>query len=202
MLGELRSLVEDLAEEGRARTEAVEAEAEERVGRFHGASEELAAARREIARLEKDREQLPSLAFKANMDEDYEREDELREKYRAIRPALESLRVRAGELEAELGELVGKNRTPRADLDAMIFGFERVRDAYGEAAAPLVSLQTRVSVLLSDAVDPLVGGHRATGQTLMGLRSERDGDPEVRARSMERRGIRPEFVGAKPKPGV
>lgn len=61
--------------------------------------------------------------------------------------------------------------------------------------------EAALSGLLRDAVDPLLGVQRGGDQTLQSVRSQRAGDPEVRARSLERRGLRPEFVGEKPKAG-
>jgi seryl-tRNA synthetase len=191
-MGELRALVGDLAEEGRERTEAAEGEASERVSRFHDATDELDAARRKIDALENDREKLPNLAFKANMDEEFEREDELREKYRNTRPALEALRERAGELEEEIAGLVGPNPAiPGGSVyDAMIEGYTRCRDAHRDAAAPLIEIQREVSRILRDAVDPLTDGQRGWGQILVGVRDQRTHDPEVRAHRLEKQAKR------------
>jgi chromosome segregation ATPase len=203
VIGEFRSLVEDLAESGRERVDGAERKAAEDVSRYHAATEELDAARREIAALENDREKLPNLAFKANMDEEFEREDELREKYRNTRPLLEALRGRVGELEAEIAALVGPNPTPRGDLDAMIHAYTVVRETYRESAAPLIEIERQASRILRDAVGPLSAGHRGWGNTLQGLREQRSGDPEVLARSLQRRGMRPDAPqGVKSEPRV
>ncbi len=182
MVGELRSLVEDLAEEGRERTAAVEAAASERVSRFHDATAELAAARREIAALENDRKKLPNAAYRAGLDEDWALEDELKERYRNTRPALEALRERAGELEAEIAELVGPNPAiPGGTVyDAMIEGYTRCRDAHRDAVAPLIEIRREVSRLLGDAVDPLTDGQTGWGQIRKSVEEQRTNDPEVR----------------------
>ncbi|MDP9475488.1 MAG: hypothetical protein M3R38_07320 [Actinomycetota bacterium] len=192
VVGELRALVEALEAEGREKTEAVEAEASVRVSRFHEACDELDATRRKIAALENDREKLPSLAFRANMDEEFEREDELREKYRNTRPALEALRARAGELEEEIGELVGPNRSlPGGSVfDAMIQAYTRCRDAHRDAAAPLIQIQREVNRLLRDAVDPLVDGQKGWGQIRKSVEEQRTNDPEVRAYRAEKQARR------------
>nr|MDP9475545.1 hypothetical protein [Actinomycetota bacterium] len=75
VVGELRVLVEDLEAEGRERTVGSEAAASERVSRFHDATDELAAARKQIDALEKERESLPNRAYRAGLDEDWAEED-------------------------------------------------------------------------------------------------------------------------------
>ncbi len=155
--------------------------------------------RAEKSALEGERESLPGWAYRAGLDENFELKDALKERYRNARPAIEALRGRVAELEEEIAALVGPNPAlPGGTIfDAQISAFSRVRDAYRDAAAPLVALQTTLSGLLRDAVDPLLGGQRGWGQTLQSVRSQRAGDPEVRARSLQRRGLRPEFSGAK-----
>lgn len=204
MIGELVALVEDLARIGTERTEAVEAEASAAVSRYYDASAELERARHEITALEAERESLPARAYRAGLDEDFELEDELKEKYRNARPTLEALRKRVGELEEEIAALVGPNPgLPGGTFyDAQLTVYGRVLKAYSEAVAPLNEIERQVGAILRDAVGPLAGGEKGWGDTLRGIREQRAGDPEVRARSLQKRGIRPEFVGAKPKPGV
>ncbi|MDP9486248.1 MAG: hypothetical protein M3Q49_10795, partial [Actinomycetota bacterium] len=136
VVGELRSLVEDLEAEGREKTGAVEAEAERSVSRYQAATDELDAARKRIEALEGERETLPGKAYRAGLDEDYEQEDLLKERYRNTRPELQALRERAGELEEEIGGLVGSNPAiPGGSVfDAMIEGYTRCRDAHRDAA--------------------------------------------------------------------
>lgn len=202
VLGSLRALVEDLSREAWEKTAKAEEEASVSVARYADASDELDSARRQIERFQAERETLPNRAYRAGLDEDYELEDELKALYKSLKTELEALPERVARLEAEIAGLVGKNPTPSGHLDVLIHSHERVRDTYDEAAAPLIEIKRQVVALLSDAVDPLVAEHRATGQSLMGLRDQRAGDPAVRQRSLEKRGIRPEFVGAKPKPGI
>jgi hypothetical protein len=60
-----------------------------------------------------------------------------------------------------------------------------------------------VGALLGDAVGPLSAGHRGWGNTLQGLREQRSGDPEVLARSLLKRGMRPSAPqGVKSAPRV
>ena len=194
VLGSLRALVEDLAEEGRAKTEAIETEAEASVGRYYDTVEELDVARREITKLEAERETLPNRAYRAGLDEDYEREDELKARYKNLRPTLEALRERVGELEAEVAGLIGRNPgVPGGTFyDAQLTAYTPCRDAYHEAVAPLFEIEREVGAILRPAIAPLAGGEKGWGDTLRGIRDQRASDPEVRRRSLEKRGIRVE----------
>ncbi len=192
VIGELAALVGDLERIGREKTEAAEGEASERVSRFHDATAELAAARKQIDALEKERESLPNRAYRAGLDEDWAEEDRLKELYRNTRPALEALRARAGELEEEIAALVGPNPAiPGGTVyDAMIEGYTRCRDAHRDAAAPLIEIQREVSRIMRDAVDPLTDGQKGWGQILVGIRDQRTHDPEVRAHRLEKQAKR------------
>lgn len=187
---ELRSLAEDLADEGREQTGEAEAEAEQNIARYGEAREELDAAQREIVRLEAEREELPNRAYRAGMDEEYEEEDRLKERYKNLKPALEALRREVAELEEEIAELVGPNPTARPDLDCMIRGYSRVREAYAAAARPLIDLDEQVSRVLRETKDPLIAGQKMWGDTLRGIRDQRAGDRQVHADSLRKRGVR------------
>ncbi len=81
-------------------------------------------------------------------------------------------------------------------FDAQLVAYTRVRRAYTESVAPLNALEQEAAAILRDALGPLAGGELGWGNALKGIRDQRAGDPEVRARSLERRGIRLEFSGA------
>ncbi len=185
---QFRELVEALAEEGRERTTATEAEAEAAVNRYEDATRELDAARKRIEAMEKERESLPNLAYRAALDGEYEREDELTARYRNLKPALEALRGRVGELEAEVSGLHGPNPAlpGGTHYDAQLVAYTRVQRAYAEAVRPLNRIEREVGAILRETTAHLGSGERAWGQISKGIRDQRFGDPEVRAHRLQK----------------
>jgi F0F1-type ATP synthase membrane subunit b/b' len=54
--------------------------------RHEDAASDLADVEAEIATLRAERETLPDRAYRAGLDEEYEREDELKERYKNLKP--------------------------------------------------------------------------------------------------------------------
>ncbi len=192
VIGELRGLAEDLAAEGRERTAGVEAEAEASVSRYHDATAELAAARKRIEAMQTERESLPNRAYRAGLDDEFALEDELKERYRNLKPALEALRERVAGLEAEIAGLVGPNPAlPGGTVyDAQITAYTRVREAYAEAVAPLNRIERDAGRILRETTGHLGSGERAWGQIVKGVRDQRFGDPEVREHRLRKQAQR------------
>ncbi len=143
---------EALDEIGRA-----EREANERKHRYHAAVEELEQVEREIGRLSSERDGLPDRAYRAGLDEEYELEDELKERYKNLRPAIEALEDRQGSLKGEVAELLPQPRGH--DLDARIQATTSVARVAFAARSDMEHLQKGLTTALSTAVDPVVEEH-------------------------------------------
>ncbi len=96
LLADVLPKLEALKDDALARIGEVRGDASEKVSRHEAAAAELAGVEEEISALRAEREGLPARAYRAGLDEDYAREDELTERYRNLRPALETLEDRRG----------------------------------------------------------------------------------------------------------
>ncbi len=143
---------EALAEIGRAQDEA---NAKER--RYYEAVDELAGVEKKIAAVRTEREELPDRAYRAGMDEDYELEDTLKERYKNLRLALEALEDRQGSLKREIGELLPQPRGH--ELDAHIKTTTSVAGVAFAARKDMEHLKDSLTKALASAADPVVKEH-------------------------------------------
>jgi len=132
-----------------------EANAKER--RYYEAVEERASVEAEIAAMTAEREELPDKAYRAGLDEDYELEDTLKERYKNLRLALEALEDRLGSLKREIAELLPQPRGH--DLDARIKATTSATGAANTARKDMEHLKEGLTKALNAAVGPVVKQH-------------------------------------------
>lgn len=118
------------------------------VSRFHQALRELAECERRISQYEAEREELPTAAYAAGLDEDFEREDELKERYRNLKPAIDTLKESRESLRAEIDALCPKptKGIPGGHpLDCVDFQEQNVADVNADAAQLMEGLRERLT---------------------------------------------------------
>lgn len=189
VVAELAEVVAEMAASATERAQSAEREASVQVGRYGEAVADLADARARIREYELEREGIPNRAYRAGLDERWEREDELKERYRNLAPAIAALAEQIASLEAEIVALAGPNRLgPEGTAyDAEVLAYVAVRDVYSEGASPIVEVERQVRRIMRDAVEPLTAAHRYWGQTLQGIRDQRHGSPEMAEARAEKR---------------
>lgn len=137
-----------------------QAEADASVARHGEASAELGEMEAEISRLMTEQEELPARTYQAAMDEDWDLEDRLKERYRNLKPALEALRGRSDELRDELALL--SPRDSGHPQDVVRFQYGRVASVAHSRRRELEGLRDGVSKALDDALDPVAAVHENT----------------------------------------
>jgi DNA repair exonuclease SbcCD ATPase subunit len=167
VLPRLESLHED------AMKEIAEAQktASANTARYDQAAGELGFAEAEISRLSAEREALPDQAYRAGMEEDYSLEDELKERYKELKPALEALEEQATELREEMRSLnPGGSDYPSACTAHQLGDAARV--AY-TARTDLELLQARLTKALDEMRDPVASKHHTLRATVQQLGHDR-----------------------------
>lgn len=161
-------------------TEALDeiAQAEREAGakekRYYEAVDELAGVEAEIAAMTAEREELPDKAYRAGLDEDYELEDTLKERYKNLRLALEALEDRLGSLKREIAELLPQPRGH--DLDARIKATTSATGAAFAARKDLDYLREEMTKALASAADPVAKEHTERLAEAEDLTRQRDWD--------------------------
>jgi chromosome segregation ATPase len=166
----LNALRDDAMEEIAAAQEAAQAN----INRHTGAQEELGRVEARIARLGAERESLPDKAYRAGLDGEYEQEDELAERYRNLKPALEGLGLRAEELEREIHDL-----SPDGDSHPNNVIVRQYGKVAGTASGPrheLEALKDHLTKALDLSIDPVVKKHEDLKSTVWQLGHERSWD--------------------------
>lgn len=161
-------LLSDRTAEMTARMDAADREASERVGRYSEAADELRRAERDLASLRGERERLPGEAYRAGLDEEFEREDDLKERYKETKKEIEAAEDRVGSLKGELREIVPRPRFPLgrdgSNLEATLHTSKPVGEAAREARDEIEGLRKRIEEALGDAREKTEGRydkHRA-----------------------------------------
>ncbi len=151
LVAEAKALIEEISKAGREAVEEAEATAEGNVERHQELSEELSELRRQEERLTRDREELPMRAYRAGLDEEYQREDELQERYRLAGKELERIGERVPQIEAELAEL-----SPRKSSHENALFLHQYGKVNRAASVPLVALK-RLGREISDLAEKEAG---------------------------------------------
>ncbi len=191
-----REKVEELLADVLPRIEALKAEALDEIGRvkedasattarYEEAARELAAAEEEAEVLRAEREELPDRAYIAGMDEDYALEDELKERYKNLKPAIEHLEERRAALSAEMAELLPNSYGHRND--ARIHHTARVAGTAHEERAALKDLRDRLVKALDDAAEPAERVHNDTRALVEAWSMDREWDPAFREKAYGQR---------------
>lgn len=184
-----RERVEELLADVLPRIEELKAEALDEIGRvredasatmarYEAASRELEAAQEEAESLRAERETLPNRAYIAGLDEDYELEDELKERYKNLKPAIGHLEGRAESLWAEMSGLLPNSYGHRND--ARIHHTARVAGTAHEERRALEDLRERLLKALDDALKPVEKIHEDRKALVEMWGGERDRDPAFR----------------------
>jgi chromosome segregation ATPase len=127
-----------------------------------------------ITRLSEQREALPDRAYRAGLDEDYELEDDLTERYRNLKPALEGLAQRSEELEREIHALC-----PEGDSHPNNVVVRQYGKVAGTASGPrheLEALKEKLTKALDLSIDPVVKKHEDLKATVWQLGHDRAWD--------------------------
>lgn len=149
-------------------------EADAREHLYHQAVEELAKVEAEISAAGTEREELPDKAYRAGLDERYEEEDELKERYKNLRLMLEALDDRRGSLKEEIAELLPRSRAHR--LDARIHATTSVARNAAATRKDMEHLRDGLLKAMSTAVDPVVTEHRELVAQAEQLNRDREWD--------------------------
>ncbi len=160
---------EALREIGEASSEATK-----NIERHTQAHAERGEVEERITRLGAEREALPDRAYRAGLDEDYELEDDLTERYRNLKPALEGLQRRAEALEREIHALCPEGDSHPNNIIVRQFGV-----VAGIASGPrheLEALKDHLTKALDLSIDPVVKKHEDLKSTVWQLGHERSWD--------------------------
>jgi len=138
-------------------------EGDRRYGRIEDLREEREGLGDRISSLEAERETQPMAAYTAGLDEDYDREDSLKARFRVAGEELSQARDRAQEVEKELAGLV---HNPQGhENDAVISAFKESVGVARSARTEIEELKQRVVKALDQALEPVVKAHEsAKGQ--------------------------------------
>jgi seryl-tRNA synthetase len=148
--------------------------AQANIDRHTQAQAEREALEAEIARLGAEREALPDRAYRAGLDEEYELEDDLRARYRNLKPALEGLGLRAEELEREIHDL-----SPDGDSHPNNVIVRQYGKVAGIASGPrheLEALKEKLTVALDASINPVIRQHEDLKATVWQLGHDRAWD--------------------------
>ncbi len=171
LLDEVLPRLEKLKTEALQEIEAAQKEAQRNLKRHEQAQEELAHVSEEIARLKQEQEKLPNLAYRAGLDEEWEEEDRLKERYRNIKPALESLENRREALREELHSL-----NPDGDdypKNATIHQYSQVSAVAHGPRTVLEELKKKLTDALENSLDPVIKKHEGLKATTWQLSHDR-----------------------------
>ncbi len=157
LLADVLPRLEALKDEALERIEEVREDASGKIARYEAATAELAEVEAEIEALSAERSELPDRAYRAGLEEDYELEDELKERYKNLRPAIEGLEDRRASLKGEIQRLCPRGRGHR--YDAMIEHTSRVAGTAAEERRVLEELEKRLTEALSATVRPVADKH-------------------------------------------
>ncbi len=166
--------IEALGDEAMDEISDAQDEANAKEKRYYEAVEERASVDAEISAIRTEREELPDKAYRAGLDEDYELEDTLKERYKNLRLALEALEDQQGRLKKELRVLLPRGRGH--DLDARILASASATGAAYRARADLEHLKEGLTKALNAAVDPILQAHTDRLAEAEDLTRQRDWD--------------------------
>ncbi len=166
----LNALRDDAMEEIAQAQETAQAN----IDRHTHAQAERGEVEEQIARLSSERDSLPDRAYRAGLDEDYEQEDDLKERYRNLKPALEGLAQRAEELDQEIVDL-----SPEGDSHPNNIVVWQLAKVAGTASGPrheLEGLKDQLTKALDASLDPVIRQHEDLKATVWQLGHDRAWD--------------------------
>lgn len=161
LLAEVLPKIEELEAEALARVREVEVDARQKIARVEEARKELAKVEAELESMREEREGLPNRAYRAGLDENYTLEDDLKECYQNLKPAIEACEERRDELRAELSGLLpkkGPNNEPHP-LDAKIHHTARVAEIAQSERVPLEHLRDRLTKAANSTAESVAKRH-------------------------------------------
>lgn len=138
--------------------EEVNEEANAKVRRYEEARESLENVEGRIAALEAEREALPERVTRANLDEDFDLELQLRDRYRELPSALERLERHRDALRAELAQARTDPAHPDPEFDSLRVRSRqsaRTSGAAFVARADLQGFRSQLAEALADLSEPL-----------------------------------------------
>lgn len=180
LLADFLPRLKELKEGSLTEIAEVRRDANEKLHRHEEATAELALVEEEIESLRDEREKLPDRAYRAALDEEYRHEDELKERYKNLKPAIEHLEERRRFLEAEKAELLPNGHGHRND--ARIHHVARVAGTAHEERRALEDMRDRLTKALDEALRPVAKLHEDNKAQVEAWGTEREWDPEFRER--------------------
>jgi chromosome segregation ATPase len=186
LLADVLPKIEALKAEAMDSIAEVRRDANEKRHRHEEAVAELALVEEEIESLRAEREGLPDRAYRAGLDEEYALEDELKERYKNLKPAIGDLEERREFLEAEKAALLPNDYGHRND--ARIHHTARIAGTAHEERAALEDLRDRLTKVLDDALKPVARLHEDNKALVESWGMEREWDPAFRKRAYSRPG--------------
>jgi len=174
LLDEVLPRLEALRASSMEEIAAAQEVAQANINRHTHAQAERGEVEEQIARLGAERETLPDRAYRAGLDGEYELEDELAERYRNLKPALEGLAQRAEELDQEIVDL-----SPEGDSHPNNVIVRQYGKVAGIASGPrheLEALKDHLTKALDLSIDPVVKKHEDLKATVWQLGHERAWD--------------------------
>jgi uncharacterized membrane protein YqiK len=148
--------------------------AQANIDRHTHAQAERGEVEAEITRLGAEREALPDRAYRAGLDEEYELEDDLRARFRNLKPALEGLGLRAEALDQEIVDL-----SPEGDSHPNNVVVRQYGRVAGTASGPrheLEGLKEKLTQALDASLDPVIRHHEDLKATVWQLGHDRAWD--------------------------
>ncbi len=174
ILDEFIPRLEALKEEALKEIAQAQEVAQANIERHTHAQAERGEVEEQIARMGAERETLPDRAYRAGLDEEYELEDGLTERYRNLKPALEGLAQKAEALEREIHAL-----SPGGDSHPNNVTVQQYGRVAGTASGPrheLEALKEKLTKALDAAVLPVIRQHEDWKATVWQLGHDRAWD--------------------------
>jgi predicted nucleic acid-binding Zn-ribbon protein len=182
LLNDVESRLEALSEDAMTEIGQAKQEASANVARHDQARRELADVGAEIATLTAEREELPGRAYRAGLDGDGELEATLSERYRNLRPAIESLEDRRAGLKDEIRSLNPHGRGHPKEVQSAAYA--SAAGVAHERRLEMEDLSVRLTKAISDATDPVVGEHTNLKATVEALSRDVAWETSPAARGM------------------
>jgi hypothetical protein len=181
ILQDVLARVEELKAEALSSIEAIRQDAEEKVGLYEDAREELEGVEARLVMLEAEREGLPIEHSRAVLADDVDEELRVKERYSTISEEIEDLEVRKASVEEEMAKLAPRAAgAPPHRHDASRRQYGRVAKVAAEERRALEYLRKQAVKALDDAVAPVAEQHDQFRGLVSAWGEERKLDPEQR----------------------
>lgn len=145
---------------------------DEKSRHIHALVEERDNLEDRIASLEAERERLPMEAYRAGLDEEYEREDDLKDQYRKAGEELQENRERQRSVSEELKRLLPNEMGHPNDIEIAAFrdSVQTARRARDE----LEEIRERITKALATDVQPVVDAHATAKDQMVNWNTQRE----------------------------